>query len=110
MTKGLVLQPVGELDADGCSKLRRSLSHALTDGARHIVIDLSEVTHLEIEAVGLLRGVNNYLRRLDGGLVVVRPSEAALRGLRVNELTDLLTLDDTPLAAVVPLPARTRVG
>ena len=95
---GLVLVPSGPLDADACAALRRSLSSALASGLSNIVLDMSEVTHLEIEAVQLLNGVRQYLNRHDGSLVVTNPSPAALRGLRTNDLTDLLSLEDLPVA------------
>ena len=98
---GVVVQPVGDLDAEGCAAVRRVLSTALSTGVQNVVLDLSEVTHLELEAVQLLRGVQQYLNRLGGGLVVTKPSAAAERGLRANDLIDLLALEDIP----VPQPA-----
>ena len=96
-TAGVVLRPSGDLDREGCAVLRRGLSAALAAGARHVVLDFSEVGHLELEAVQLLRGVQRFLHDRGGGLVVSNPSTAALSGLRVNDLTDLLSIEDIPL-------------
>ncbi len=105
---GVILQPHGALDEEGCAALRQVISTALSTGLRHIVLDLSEVTRVETESVQLLRGVEQYLRRHDGGLLLTRPSPQAERGLRANDLTDLLLLDDGP-AAVAP-PRSIRAG
>ncbi|MCU1599787.1 MAG: hypothetical protein JWO22_496 [Frankiales bacterium] len=101
---GVAVQPHGPLDEDGCAALRQVISTALSTGLRSIVLDLSEVSHIETEAVQLLRGVQHYLQRHGGALVVVRPSADAARGLRSNDLADLLVLGDT-LAPVRPLRA-----
>ena len=104
-TTGLVLRPTGDLDEEGCAALRRELATAMAAGLQHLVIDLTGVTDLGVEAIRLLRGVETFLQRREGGLVLVHASDLVRRRLRVNELDHLLQVRDRTFLEPLPAPA-----
>jgi len=94
--RGVVVPVEGDLDLEGCQRLRTRLAAALATGARYVVLDLDDATSFSQEAADLLRGLRRYLQRSRGDVVVVRPSPSVRSGLRVHDLDDLMTLDDRP--------------
>lgn len=101
----LVLRPEGDLDTEGCAVLRRELAAAMAQGLQHLVIDLARVTSAGVEAASLIRGVQTFLVRREGGLVLMGASDHVRSQLRVNDLDDLLTLRDRPFLEPLPAPA-----
>lgn len=116
--QGTLLRLHGELDDDNCAAVRRQLAPALSHGVRHVLLDLADVTELSFAGVQMLRSLDQHLRGREGGLLLLKPSDAVRSTLMINELDGLLGVRDLAplptaeesLASVLPLVRRTRVA
>jgi stage II sporulation protein AA (anti-sigma F factor antagonist) len=113
---GTLLRLHGELDEDGCAAVRRQLASDLSHGVRHVLLDLADVTELSLAGVHMLRCLDEHLRGRQGGLLLLKPSDAVRSTLKINELDNLLAVGDLApapqqaLASVLPLVRRTQVA
>jgi anti-sigma B factor antagonist len=81
-----VISPAGELDLYTCPEFKDELLRVISNGARHVVVDLTATTFVDSTALGvLLRGVER-LRAQDGRLSVVCPDPGILRVFEVTGL------------------------
>jgi anti-sigma B factor antagonist len=81
-----VISPAGELDLYTCPEFKEELLRVISNGARHVIVDLTATSFVDSTALGvLLRGVER-LRAQDGRLSVVCPDKTILR---VFEITGL---------------------
>ena len=60
----------GELDAYTAARLRDSLAGLISAGARHIVVDLGELSFMGASGLGVLVGARKRLSRDDGKLLL----------------------------------------
>ena len=60
----------GELDAYTAAGLRDSLAGLISAGARHIVVDLGQLSFMGASGLGVLVGASRRLRRDDGRLLL----------------------------------------
>lgn len=60
----------GELDVYTAARLRDSLAGLISGGARHIVVDLANLSFMGASGLGVLVGAWKRLRRDDGNLVL----------------------------------------
>ena len=68
-----------------------------------VTVDLSQVTAVDPTGLNVLAGTARHLSRTGGLLVVIRPSTAAERGLRINGLDHLMApAPSTPKLTVLP--------
>ena len=87
-----VVTPAGELDLYTCPEFKQELLRVISNGARHVVVDLSLTTFVDSTALGvLLRGVER-LHAADGHLSVVCPDENILRVFQVTGLHRVLEI------------------
>ena len=95
-----ILAVSGEVDLATAPTLRQRVVQAIDDGARQVVVDLSEVGFMDSTGLGVLIGGLKRLRQLDGNLIVVNPSDPVRKILEVTGLLDVLgvveRLDDVP--------------
>src|SRR3712207_8345966 len=61
----------GEIDLFTAPELKKTLADAIENGAKRVVVDLSETTFLDSTALGVLIGAVKRLRSRDGQLVIV---------------------------------------
>jgi anti-sigma B factor antagonist len=61
----------GEVDLYTAPEFKQQLVEAITDGARNVVIDLTETTFIDSTALGVLVGGIRRLREVDGELSLV---------------------------------------
>jgi anti-sigma B factor antagonist len=80
-----VLSVEGELDLSSAPRLKWALADSQSEGAKHLIVDLSEVTFIDSTALGVLVGAQ---RAMDEGLhlAIVCAEENVLR---IFELTGL---------------------
>ncbi len=95
-----ILAVSGEVDLATAPNLRQRVVQAIDDGARQVVVDLSDVGFMDSTGLGVLIGGLKRLRQRDGNLVVVSPSEPVAKILEVTGLMDVLgvvdSVDDVP--------------
>jgi anti-sigma B factor antagonist len=97
-----VVSPAGELDLYTCPEFKEELLRVISEGARHVVVDLSLTTFVDSTALGvLLRGVER-LKAADGRLSVVCPDENVLRVFEVTGLHRVFEIHGSRADALKP--------
>ena len=76
----------GELDVYSAALLRDSLAGLISAGARHIVVDLGELSFMGASGLGVLVGASKRLSR-DGGELLLRSIPPGVQ--KVIEITGL---------------------
>jgi anti-anti-sigma factor len=93
----------GELDLSSSSELRRRVEAALRAGRNSVVIDLSDVTHMDSTGLASLIAAHQLTEARRGRLALVITSESVRRTVEVRGLDRLFTIAptrDDGLAAV----------
>jgi anti-sigma B factor antagonist len=93
----------GELDLSSSAELRRRVESALKEGRNAVVIDLSDVTHMDSTGLASLIAAHQLTSRRRGRLALVITSESVRRTIEVRGLDRLFTITanrDEGLAAV----------
>ena len=85
----------GELDVDTDPRLRGRLAGLVNMGARDIVIDLTDVSFLGVEAVRVLIDAHQWLAERGGRLTLSSPSRMARRLFELTGAADVLGTDTT---------------
>ena len=97
-----VVEVAGEVDVYTAPTLRQHLRDATSNGARRIVVDMTEVKFLDSTGLGVLVGAMGRIREVDGTLRLVVASDHILKVLRITGLDGLIPVDadlETALAA-----------
>jgi anti-sigma B factor antagonist len=99
---GLVEEPVderthvvslrGEIDALTAPKLGSRLFGLAEEGARGVVIDLSDVTFMDSTGIGVLMNSLRHMNLRRCAMVLVCPTERVLRPFQVTGLASHLTI------------------
>jgi len=76
----------GEVDLYTAPEFKQQLLDAVAEGARHIIVDLSETTFIDSTALGVLVGGVRRLREKDGNLSLVCTDKNVTR---IFEITGL---------------------
>jgi anti-sigma B factor antagonist len=95
----------GELDLASSGDLRRHIDRAVADGRRNLVIDLSDVTHMDSTGLASLIAAHQQAAGHGGRLALVIESRHVRRTLEVRGLDRLFTIVGTReagVAAVAP--------
>ena len=82
----------GEIDAHTAPKLGSRLFVLAEDGAKGVVVDLSEVTFMDSTGIGVLMNALRNLSIRRCKLVLVCPSERVLRPFQITGLVTHLTI------------------
>ncbi|MEU3985501.1 STAS domain-containing protein [Streptomyces sp. NPDC026672] len=85
-----VLQVSGELDLVTSPVLRQRVHHAVADGHRSLVVDLSEVFFCDSSGVGVLIASRRLIRSCQGRLRLILPARGAEDGSHVNRVLGAL--------------------
>jgi anti-sigma B factor antagonist len=85
----------GEIDALTAPKLGSRLFGLAEDGARGVVVDLSQVTFMDSTGIGVLLNALRHLNVRRCKMVLVCPTERVMRPFEVTGLTGHLTIFDT---------------
>jgi anti-sigma B factor antagonist len=90
----VVLHQTGDLDAYTAPELRARL-HEATDGrARHVVVDLADVTFIDSAGLGALVGAHRRMQEGGGRLSIVRPPPLVARAFELTGLDEVFDLCD----------------
>jgi anti-anti-sigma factor len=86
-----VFRPVGRIDLLTAPALKAQLTAAIAEGRRRIVVNLSDVSHLDSVGLGALISVLKATRAVGGYLRIARPTDQARRVLEMTALQRVLT-------------------
>jgi anti-sigma B factor antagonist len=82
-----VISPVGEVDIANTQEVRDAALKLMSQGARHVVVDLSRTEYLDSAGLGMLVGLLKRVRERGGAMAV-----AGAKG-RVKYVFDITHLD-----------------
>jgi anti-anti-sigma factor len=98
----------GDLDLDTAPQLEAAISDRISDGDRHLVIDLSAATFLDSMAMGtLLTSIAPLRDDATAIVVLVSGPEIVERSLAVSGVGEMFTAFDTREAAISGLSGTT---
>ena len=87
-----VVGAAGELDVNTAPELREQLARLVNEGARHIVVELSDVSFVDSTALSVLVSALKRLRQADGDLQLASPTPSVRRVFEITGLTRLFTI------------------
>lgn len=96
-----VLALSGEIDASCAPAFRRHLTAAVAEGRVPVVVDLTEVTFIDLVAVGQLVQALARTGWVPGSIRLVSPSPFVRRVLELTRVDSVLPLHDTLAEALV---------
>jgi anti-sigma B factor antagonist len=97
-TDAVVVSVRGDVDNDTAPQLREALSAARGDGARRVVVDLSETDFLDSSGLGALVGASKEHAE-SGPLVLVCPKDNLRKLFEISRLDEVLPIyPSLPLA------------
>jgi anti-sigma B factor antagonist len=102
-----VVAVVGEVDIFTAPELKRSIASAIDEGAREIVVDLTDTRFLDSTALGVLIGAVKRLRPLDGQLVIVNTEPSTAKTFEITGLDQIFTIVATRDEALAALAQQT---
>ena len=85
----------GELDLSSSSELKRRVESALREGRNSIVLDLSDVVHMDSTGLAALIAAHQLTEARRGRLALVITSESVRRTVEVRGLDRLFTIAPT---------------
>jgi anti-sigma B factor antagonist len=85
----------GELDLSSSSELRRRVEAALREGRNCVVLDLTDVTHMDSTGLASLIAAHQLTAEKRGRLALVITSEPVRRTVEVRGLDRLFTITPT---------------
>lgn len=85
----VVVRPVGDIDTATVDQLRGAITAELTDGVRHLVLDLAGVDFLGSAGLALLVQQREAAIDRDGALRIASAPRAASRPLQLTGLAEL---------------------
>ncbi len=90
-----VLAVKGEVDVYSAPRLREKLVELVSQGHRHIVVDLQSVDFLDSTGLGVLVGGLKRLRSHEGDLTLVCTQARILKVFEITGLTTVFRITDT---------------
>jgi len=103
-----VIAVAGEIDLFTAPDLKQAASVAIDDGARSIVVDLTETRFLDSTGLGVLIGIAKRLRPAGGDIAIVNTEPSTAATFAITGIDDLVTVVETreqaldALGSVVP--------
>jgi anti-sigma B factor antagonist len=89
----LILDLDGDLIlGESNKKLRSSVRDSIEAGYKKIVIEMSDVQHLDSSGIGELISSLTAVSRSDGTLVLLNPTDRAHKLLAISQLTDIFEI------------------
>lgn len=89
----LILDLDGDLIlGESNKKLRSSVRDSIEAGYKEIVIEMSDVQHLDSSGIGELISSLTAVSRSDGTLVLLNPTDRAHKLLAISQLTDIFEI------------------
>lgn len=102
-----VVVPAGEIDIYTAPLLRDTLSESIDAGARHLLVDLAEVSFIDSSGLGVLVVALRRLHACGGSIDLACHGENVIRAFRLTGLLSVFPLHDSREEALAML-AQTR--
>lgn len=102
---GIMLRISGRLDGYWADHLQQNLAETIREGHHHIRLELSDVGFMSSAGIAVLMKAHKQLQRIDGSLVVIRPSPQVRTVLELTRLDNVLIGSAEDATAVAPEPA-----
>ena len=83
---------LGELDMSTATQLRDELTRVTSDGARHVVVDLSDLAFIDSTGLSVLIGGLKRLRQDGGDMALRSPTPGTRRVLEITGLTEVFSI------------------
>lgn len=90
-----VVAVTGQADLHTAPELRAAIGSAIDDGARRLVVDLTDTTFVDSMTLGVLLGGLRRLTPLSGQLAIACPDPNLRRVFEITSLDRVLTLADS---------------
>jgi anti-anti-sigma factor len=104
---GIMLRISGRLDGYWADHLQHNLAETIREGHHHIRLELSDVGFMSSAGIGVVMKFYKQLQRIDGSLVIIRPSPQVRTVLEITRLADLLI---GPAEQVIEVAAEPAAG
>lgn len=92
----LVARMVGEIDLSNAERLRGDIAEATSPGVRHVVLDLTEVAHMDSYGIFVIHGLRQRLRDHETGLVLIIPKDGRVRRtIELARVPDVIPVKET---------------
>lgn len=85
---------VGCLDSHTVVGFEKTLHALLDEGCSRVVINLSELTYISSAGISALMGLTHRLRKSEGELVLLKPTEKVFRVFRTLGFTNIFKIVD----------------
>lgn len=92
----------GDFDLRSAGDVRNALVQLVEDGARRLVVDLTETTFLDSTALGALVSALKRARANDGDIELACTDRSIVRVFQITGLDRVFRLHDTLAAAFAP--------
>lgn len=90
-----VISPAGVLDLMVAPALRRELHALVNDGAKQLLVDLTDVVMIDSTCLGVLVSGLKAVRRKGGDLRITGGNERVMTLLQLAKLADVLKVADS---------------
>jgi len=87
---GLTLR--GYLDAHTVNEFESFMDHSVEQGGRRYLLDISNLNYISSAGIGAIMGLTQRLRRSEGEIVLLRPSEKVFKILDKLGFTKIFRL------------------
>ena len=95
-----VFLPEGRIDTQAAAEMDEALQSAVSAGSHNLVVDMSEVEFISSVGLRALAAVLGRCREEGGDMKIAGLNERVNRVFRIIGFDDLMSLHDTPEAAI----------
>ena len=95
-----VFLPEGRIDTQAAAELDEALQSAVSAGSHNMVVDMSEVEFISSVGLRALAAVLGRCREEGGDMKIASLNQRVARVFRIIGFDDLMSLHDTPEAAI----------
>lgn len=90
-----VISVAGQIDLYTAPDFKAPTVHAIEDGAKHLVVDLTRTTFMDSTGLGVLVGAMKRLRPLDGSIAIVCPDTGIRSLFEISGLAGMFAIYET---------------
>jgi len=89
-----VLALTGEVDVANATQVREAGLKLISDGVKHLVVDLSQTEYIDTSGLGTLVGLQKRIRESGGELLLAALQPRVRRPFEITGLTNVFRLYD----------------